>query len=87
MNKDLGKSYEKRRNTPRLPIVYTTAEILQKLDYLALVDPETFRDLTAPAPHDQTEAGAPAPSRGLLVTAAWVGTTRLIDNMEVEFRG
>ena len=29
------KSYEKRRNTPRLPIVYTTADILQKLDYLA----------------------------------------------------
>ena len=28
------KSYEKRRNTPRLPIVYTTTEILQKLDYL-----------------------------------------------------
>ena len=27
--------YEKRRNTPRLPIVYTTAEILQKLDYLS----------------------------------------------------
>ena len=27
--------YEKRRNTPRLPIVYTTAEVLQKLDYLA----------------------------------------------------
>ena len=35
MNKKLSKSYEKRRNTPRLPIVYTTAEILQKLDYLA----------------------------------------------------
>ena len=29
------KSYEKRRNTPRLPIVYTTHEIMQKLDYLA----------------------------------------------------
>lgn len=29
------KSYEKRRNTPRLPIVYTTQDILQKLDYLA----------------------------------------------------
>lgn len=29
------KSYEKRRNTPRLPIVYTTPDILQKLDYLA----------------------------------------------------
>ena len=29
------KSYEKRRNTPRLPIVYTTADILRKLDYLA----------------------------------------------------
>ena len=27
--------YEKRRNTPRLPIVYTTHEIMQKLDYLA----------------------------------------------------
>ena len=27
--------YEKRRNTPRLPIVYTTPDILQKLDYLA----------------------------------------------------
>ena len=26
---------KKRRNTPRLPTVYTTAEILQKLDYLA----------------------------------------------------
>ena len=27
--------YEKRRNTPRLPIVYTTADIMQKIDYLA----------------------------------------------------
>ena len=27
--------YEKRRNTPRLPIVYTTQDILQKLDFLA----------------------------------------------------
>ena len=27
--------YEKRRNDPRLPIVYTTPETLQKLDYLA----------------------------------------------------
>ena len=26
---------EKRRNDPRLPIVYTTPEILQKLNYLA----------------------------------------------------
>jgi hypothetical protein len=34
MSKKLSKSYEKRRNTPRIPIVYTTAEILQKLDYL-----------------------------------------------------
>ena len=25
----------KRRNTPRLPIVYTTHEIMQKLGYLA----------------------------------------------------
>ena len=27
--------YESRRKTPRLPIVYTTTETLQKLDYLA----------------------------------------------------
>lgn len=27
--------YEKRRNTPRLPIVYTTPDIVVKLDYLA----------------------------------------------------
>ena len=27
--------YENRRNKPRLPIVYTTPDILQKLDYLA----------------------------------------------------
>lgn len=27
--------YENRRNKPRLPIVYTTADIMQKLDYLA----------------------------------------------------
>ena len=28
-------SYEKRRNTPRLPIVYTTSDIIKKLDYLS----------------------------------------------------
>ena len=27
--------YEKRRYNPRLPIVYTTPDILQKLDYLS----------------------------------------------------
>ena len=27
--------YENRRNKPRLPIVYTTPEIIKKLDYLA----------------------------------------------------
>ena len=26
--------YESRRKTPRLPIVYTTPDIMQKLDYL-----------------------------------------------------
>ena len=45
------------------------------LDYLSLVDPETFGEI---------ESGTAAP-RGLLVTAAWVGSTRLIDNMEVLF--
>lgn len=45
------------------------------LDYLSLVDPETFGEI---------ESGTAA-TRGLLVTAAWVGSTRLIDNMEVLF--
>ena len=31
----IDKSYEKRRNKPRLPIVYTTPDIVVKLDYLA----------------------------------------------------
>ncbi|MGO1592511.1 pantoate--beta-alanine ligase [Ancrocorticia sp.] len=48
-----------------------------KLDYLAVVDPETFEDLVA--------QDAPRGDRGLIITAAWVGPTRLIDNMEVTF--
>lgn len=45
------------------------------LDYLVLVNPDTFEEL-APG----------VTGRGLLAAAAWVGTTRLIDNMEVELR-
>ncbi|QJC21281.1 pantoate--beta-alanine ligase [Arcanobacterium buesumense] len=41
-----------------------------KMDYLELVDRDTFMELTGSG-------------KGLLVTAAWVGTTRLIDNLEV----
>lgn len=43
-----------------------------RLDYLVLVDPDTFSDL---------EPGA---DRGILAVAAWVGATRLIDNVIVE---
>ena len=50
-----------------------------KLDYLSVVDPETFEDLA--------EVGVPAHGRGLIITAAWVGSTRLIDNREVRFDG
>ncbi|MGO1858342.1 pantoate--beta-alanine ligase [Ancrocorticia populi] len=50
-----------------------------KLDYLSVVDPETFEDLT--------EVGVPDHGRGLIITAAWVGSTRLIDNREVRFDG
>ena len=46
-----------------------------RLDYLHLVDPATFAFL-------DDHAHGP----GLLVTAAYVGPTRLIDNMEVELR-
>lgn len=43
-----------------------------RLDYLALVHADTF------VPFEDGQTGA-----GLLVVAAWVGNTRLIDNMEV----
>lgn len=96
-----------------------------KIDYLALVDPETFAAIDGenfpaggaaetspsvgavtmrtdgavtmsisdgrsfPAGAVTMPAGGVAPGRrrGLLAVAAWVGPTRLIDNMEVEFRG
>lgn len=45
------------------------------LDYLVLVDPATFTDL------------APEATSGLLAVAAWVGSTRLIDNMLLTFEG
>nr|KEP23668.1 pantoate--beta-alanine ligase [Georgenia sp. SUBG003] len=47
-----------------------------RVDYLALVDPDTF------LPLDERATGA-----GLLAVAAWVGTTRLIDNMTVDLQG
>lgn len=49
-----------------------------KIDYVELVDPQTFVAVEH-TPADGMTA--------LLVTAAWVGSTRLIDNMEVELRG
>jgi len=47
-----------------------------EVDYLALVDPDTF------LPLDGRAAGT-----GLLAVAARVGTTRLIDNMTVDLQG
>lgn len=45
-----------------------------RVDYVALVDPDTFLPV---------EGSGPA----LLAVAAWVGAARLIDNMTVELRG
>lgn len=58
---------------------YLTEAAGVQMDYLAVVDPETFEDLT--------EVGVPEDHRGLIITAAWVGPTRLIDNREVRFDG
>ena len=44
-----------------------------KLDYVSAVDPETLSDL----PGDPAQVGA----EGRILAAAWMGTTRLIDNM------
>ncbi len=46
-------------------------EVLFRLDYLALIDPDTLLPVVA------REAAKPA----LLAVAAWVGATRLIDNV------
>ncbi|WP_167149170.1 pantoate--beta-alanine ligase [Actinomyces sp. ZJ308] len=63
-----------------------------EVDYVALVDPASFEDLTdaglglprsAPASED---AGEEPPAVGLLAVAARVGTTRLIDNTLVDLR-
>ena len=51
------------------------------LDYLALVDPQTFQEI------GPDEGAAPAVRSALLAVAAWVGPTRLIDNMEIELHG
>lgn len=60
-----------------------------RLDYVALVDPDSFEDLAVQTEQHEVpteqRGDRSAPSRGLLVIAAWVGATRLIDNMEVEF--
>lgn len=52
-----------------------------RLDYLALVDPQTFQEI------GPDEGAAPAVRSALLAVAAWVGPTRLIDNMEIELHG
>ncbi len=46
-----------------------------QLDYLELVDPDTFEPLTA------IEGNSPSCITGLAVVAARVGTTRLLDNL------
>ena len=52
-----------------------TAEPTARLDYLQIVDPDSFESV-----HDDlvTDDGA------LIVTAVWIGETRLIDNMTLE---
>lgn len=55
------------------------------VDYLAVVDSDTFVPLAEEESPEQARDEAETPERGLLVVAAWVGSTRLIDNMEVVF--
>jgi pantoate--beta-alanine ligase len=59
------------------------------VDYLELVDPSTFAPVTAPSGH-AGHAAQPGrtgqASRGLLLVAATVGKTRLIDNALVTLR-
>ncbi|ARD41231.1 pantoate--beta-alanine ligase [Actinomyces gaoshouyii] len=60
-----------------------------EVDYVALVDPETFVDLAgaglglAAGPKTREEQAQAEPRQGLLALAARVGATRLIDNARV----
>ena len=63
-----------------------------EIDYVALVAPDSFEDLTGaglglprsePAGEDEEEE---LPAVGLLAVAARVGTTRLIDNTLIDLR-
>ncbi len=110
----LGKDAAAHGATPAealdVALRYLTEAPGVTLDYLALVDSETFLDLTQQSSDFKEESaedsGVEAPGtehsvaenfgesaatskidRGLLITAARVGPTRLIDNMEVEFHG
>ncbi|MDK8319427.1 MAG: pantoate--beta-alanine ligase [Actinobaculum massiliense] len=65
--------------TLRVAREYLDAADGVRVDYLELVDPETFQSLAG-------ADGVAAPAAGLLIVAAYVGPTRLIDNMEVVFR-
>ncbi|WP_366180381.1 pantoate--beta-alanine ligase [Actinomyces timonensis] len=63
-----------------------------EVDYVAVVDPETFVDLAgaglglAAGPEAREERAEGEPRQGLLALAARVGATRLIDNARVPVR-
>lgn len=59
-----------------------------KIDYVALVDPTCFEDLTDAGLGlaRSGRAGQALPALGLLAVAARVGTTRLIDNTLIDLR-
>ncbi|SPT53008.1 Pantothenate synthetase [Actinomyces bovis] len=55
-----------------------------EVDYVALVDPDSFVDLAGAGLGLPADAAAPVPAVGLLALAAKVGKTRLIDNAIVK---
>ncbi|MGH8891094.1 MAG: pantoate--beta-alanine ligase [Acidothermaceae bacterium] len=77
---------EAEKGAPSQHIVNTARVVLEstdgiEVDYVALVDPDEFTEIGITA--GIGSAGSAGSAGALLIAAAWVGATRLIDNLAI----